>query len=218
MNHFKGRQFSRDIILVAVGYYFRFNLSYRDVVEILRDRGVSVHHYGPVFKVLWRKHRQSSSQSWRTDETYIKVKGRWCYLYRAINSHGLTLDFELRKQRDYQAAYHFLKRLMTTYGRPHRLVTDQYGATLKAIKRLVKEDYLDKRAHQCSKYRNNLIEQDHRFIKRHRVRSASFKSLRTASRTLSGLEVTHDLYKKTQRELNLVGFSVVAELNAILAA
>ena len=77
-----------------------------------------------------------------------------------IDSNGLTLDFELRKHRDYAAAYHFLKRLLTTNGRPDRLVTDQYRATLKAVKHLMKQDYLSKSAHQCSKYRNNLIEQD----------------------------------------------------------
>lgn len=93
-NYFKGRHFQQDIIWVAVGYYFRFNLSYRDVVEILRDRGITVHHttimrwvhhYGPIFQVLWRRHKHSVSQSWRVDETYIKVKGQWCYLYRAID-------------------------------------------------------------------------------------------------------------------------------------
>lgn len=84
---------------------------------------------------------------------------------RAIDSHGLTLDFELRKHRDYQSAYHFLKRLLTTYGRPDCLVTDQYAGTLKAIKQVIKDGLLVKANHQCSKYRNNLIEQDHRLIK-----------------------------------------------------
>ena len=227
MNYFKGRHFQQDIIIVAVGYYFRFSLSYRDIVELLRDRGVSVHHttvmrwvhhYGPIFKALWRQHQTSHTKSWRIDETYINVKGHWTYLYRAIDSNGLTLDFELRKHRDYAAAYHFLKRLLTTNGRPDRLVTDQYRATLKAVKHLMKQDYLSKSAHQCSKYRNNLIEQDHRFIKRHRVRSASFQSIRTASATLSGIEVIHALRKKTRRELSLIGFSAVAELKAIVAA
>ncbi|MDE3289624.1 DDE-type integrase/transposase/recombinase, partial [Lacticaseibacillus paracasei] len=82
-----------------------------------------------------------------------------------------------------------------TYGLPHRLVTDQYGATLKAIKKLTREGCLHKGVHQCSKYRNNLIEQDHRFIKRHRVRSASFQSIRTASATLSGVEIVHAIRK-----------------------
>lgn len=170
MNHFKGRHFQKDIILVAVGYYFRFSLSYCDIVEILRGRGITVHHttvmrlvhhYSSIFKATWRQHQTAHSKSWQIDETYIRVKGRWAYLYRAIDSSGLTLDFELRKHRDYAVAYHFLKRLLTTSGRPERLVTDQYGATLKAVKRLKNQDFLRKSAHQCPKYRNNLIEQDH---------------------------------------------------------
>ena len=177
-----------------------------------------VHHYGPIFKALWRRHQTAHTKSWRMDETYINVKGHWTYLYRAIDSNGLTLDFELRKHRDYAAAYHFLKRLLTTNGRPERLVTDQYRATLKAVKHLIKQDYLSKSAHQCSKYRNNLIEQDHRFVKRHRVRSASFQSIRTASATLIGVEIVHAIRKRTRRELSLIGFSVVDELEALLAA
>ena len=139
-------------------------------------------------------------------------------MYRTIDSNGLTMDFELRKHRDYTASYHFLKRLLTTNGRPDQLVTDQYRATLKAVKHLIKQDYLSKSAHQCSKYRNNLIEQDHRFIKRHCVRSASFQSIRTASATLSGVEIVHAIRKRTRRELSLIGFSVVDELEALLAA
>ncbi len=82
-NYFKGRHFQKDIILVAVGYYLRFSLSYRDLVEILRDRGIAVHHttimrwvhhYGPIFKLLWRKQQHATSQSWRMDETYLKIK------------------------------------------------------------------------------------------------------------------------------------------------
>lgn len=85
MNHFKGRHFQRDIILAAVGYYFRFSLSCRDLVELLRDRGITVHHttvmrwvhhYGRIFKVLWRRHQTDHSKSWRIDETYIRVNGR----------------------------------------------------------------------------------------------------------------------------------------------
>lgn len=118
MNHFKGRHFQKDIILVAVGCYFRFSLSYRDIVELLLDRDVSVHHttimrwvhhYGPIFKVLWRRHQTSHTKSWRIDETYIKVKDHWAYLYRAIDNNSMTLDFELRKHPDYAASYHFLK-------------------------------------------------------------------------------------------------------------
>lgn len=145
-DHFKGRQFNQSVITFAVGYYLRYNISYRDLVAMMRDRGIFVHHttlmrwvqhYSPIMRALWRKRHRRTSKSWRMDETYIKIKGQWNYLYRAIDDQGLTLDFQLRKKRDFNSAYHFLKRLLKTYGLPHRLVTDQYGATLKAIKSLL---------------------------------------------------------------------------------
>lgn len=95
-----------------------------------------VHHYGPIFKTLWRRHQNAHSKNWRIDETYIRVKSHWAYLYRAIDSNCLTLDFERRKQRDYIAAYHFPKRLLTTNGRSYRLVTNKYRAALEAVKQL----------------------------------------------------------------------------------
>jgi putative transposase len=143
---------------------------------------------------------------------------QWNYLYRAIDDQGLTLDFQLRKKRDFNSAYHFLKRLLKTYGLPHRLVTDQYGATLKAIKKLTREGCLHKGVHQCSKYRNNLIEQDHRFIKRQQVRSASYQSTRTAARTLYGIETMHAIHKESRKKLGLFGFSAYQEVDQLLAA
>ncbi|MBG9539450.1 transposase [Bacillus thuringiensis] len=114
MGYFKGKQFKKDIILVAVGYYCRFSLSYRDVSELLRERGISVHpttimrwvhEYGHLIYQIWKKKNKTAQSSWHLDETYIKVKGEWCYLYRAIDSDSHTLDFQLRKTRDHQAAY-----------------------------------------------------------------------------------------------------------------
>ncbi|PXF04148.1 IS6 family transposase [Listeria monocytogenes] len=119
MNHFKGKQFQQDVIIVAVGYYLRYNLSYREVQEILYDRGINVSHttiyrwvqeYGKLLYQIWKKKNRQSFYSWKMDETYIKIKGRWHYLYRAIDADGLTLDIWLRKKRDTQAAYAFLKR------------------------------------------------------------------------------------------------------------
>lgn len=119
MNHFKGKQFQQDVIIVAVGYYLRYNLSYREVQEILYDRGINVSHttiyrwvqeYGKLLYQIWKN--KKSFYSWKMDETYIKIKGKWHYLYRAIDADGLTLDIWLRKKRDTQAAYAFLKRLV----------------------------------------------------------------------------------------------------------
>ncbi len=99
IRYFKGKRFKKDIILVAVGYSCRFSLSYRDVSEILRERGVSVHpttimrwvhEYGNVIYQIWKKKNKHVQRSWKLDETYIKVKGEWCYLYRAIDKEGNT--------------------------------------------------------------------------------------------------------------------------------
>ena len=108
MNHFKGKQFQQDVIIVAVGYYLRYNLSYREVQELLYDRGINVCHttiyrwvqeYSKILYHLWKKKNKQFFYSWKMDETYIKIKGRWHYLYRAIDADGLTLDIWLRKKR-----------------------------------------------------------------------------------------------------------------------
>ena len=105
MNHFKRKQFQKDVIVVAVGYYLRYNLSYRDVQEILYDRGIPVCHttiyrwvqeYGKILYEIWKRKNRQSFYSWKMDEAYIKIKGKWHYLYRAIDANGLTLDIWLR--------------------------------------------------------------------------------------------------------------------------
>ncbi|OFD70414.1 hypothetical protein BWGOE8_09500 [Bacillus mycoides] len=145
MGYFKGKQFKKGIILVAVGYYCRFSLSYRDVSELLRERGISVHpttivrwvhEYGDLIYQIWKKKNKSAHFVWHLDETYIKVKGEWCYLYRAIDREGYTLDIQLRKTRDHQAAYMFMKRLVKTFGEPTVLTTDKAPALLCALKKL----------------------------------------------------------------------------------
>ncbi|SEU02723.1 DDE domain-containing protein, partial [Enterococcus malodoratus] len=132
MDHFKGKQFQKDVIIVAVGHYLRYNLSYRDVQEMLYDRGIQVCHttiyrwvqeYGRILYQIWKKRNRKSCYSWKMDETYIKIKGKWHYLYRAIDADGFTLDIWLRKKRNTQAAYAFLKRLFKHFGEPKVLVT-----------------------------------------------------------------------------------------------
>ncbi|EOO24344.1 hypothetical protein IIU_06756 [Bacillus cereus VD133] len=144
MGYFKGKQFKKDIILVAVGYYCRFSLSYRDVSELLRERGISVHPttimrwvhaYGDFIYQIWKKKNKSAHSVWHLDETYIKVKGEWCYLYRAIDREGYTLDIQLRKKRDNEAAYTFMKRLVKTFGEPMVLTTDKAPVLLCAFNR-----------------------------------------------------------------------------------
>ncbi|ANS51659.1 hypothetical protein BT246_63670 (plasmid) [Bacillus thuringiensis] len=226
MRYFKGKQFKKDIILVAVGYYCRFSLSYRDVSEILKERGVSVHpttimrwvhEYGNLIYQMWKKKNKSAHHAWHLDETYIKVKGEWCYLYRAIDQEGYTLDIQLRKTRDHQAAYSFMKRLVKQFEEPTVLTTDKAPALLCAFKKLQKNDYYTQTKHCTIKHRNNFIEQDHRHVKRRFVKSAGFQTLRHASRTIKGIETIQAIYKQRRNLQTNFAFSVYNELQKLVA-
>ncbi|OQR53325.1 IS6 family transposase [Bacillus sp. CDB3] len=225
MGYFKGKQFKKDIILVAVGYYCCFSLSYRDVSEILKERGVSVppttimrwvHEYGNLIYQIWKKKNKVAHHTWHLDETYMKVKGKWCYLYRAIDKDGYTLDIPLRKKCNHQAAYAFMKRLVKTFGEPMVPITDKAPALLCACNKLKEQGFYKRTIHCTSKHLNNLIEQDHRHIKRRFSKSAGFQNLRHASRTLKGIETIHALYKRNRSLRPNFGFSTYKELHKLL--
>ncbi|HDR5354461.1 TPA: IS6 family transposase [Bacillus thuringiensis] len=224
MRYFKGKQFKKDIILVAVGYYCRFSLSYRDVSEILKERGVSVHpttimrwvhEYGNLIYQIWKKKNKSAHHAWHLDETYIKVKGEWCYLYRAIDSDGNTLDIQLRKTRDHQAAYMFMKRLVKAFGEPTVLTTDKAPALLCAFKKLKHNGFYVHTKHCTVKHLNNLIEQDHRHVKRRFSKSSGFQSIRHASRTIKGIETIQAIYKQKRSHIPDFSFSTYKELQEL---
>ncbi|MEY8350926.1 IS6 family transposase [Bacillus cereus] len=226
MGYFKGKQFKKDIILVAVGYYCRFSLSYRDVSEIFKERDVSVHpttimrwvhEYGNLIYQIWKKKNKASQSSWYLDETYIKVKGEWRYHYRAIDKDGHTLDFQLRKTRNHQAAYAFMKRLVKHFEEPSVLTTDQAPALLCAFKKLKKNGFYNHTKHCTIKHFNNLIEQDHRHVKRRFVKSSGFQNLRHASRTIKGIETIQALYKQKRSLQSDSVFSAYNELQQLLA-
>src|SRR3954467_12418308 len=120
-NPFKGRQFTSEVILWAVRWYLQFPISYRDLELMLRDRGVSVDHttiyrwiqaYAVELEKRLRPHLRPTNGSWRVNETYIKVKGRWVYLYKAVDSRGQTIDFRLSARRDAQAAKRFFRKAL----------------------------------------------------------------------------------------------------------
>ena len=224
MRYFKGKQFKKDIIVVAVGYYCRFALSYRDVSEILKERGVSVHpttimrwvhEYGNLIYQMWKKKNKSAHHAWHLDETYIKFKGEWCYLYRAIDQEGYTLDIQLRKTRDHQAAYSFMKRLVKQFEEPSVLTTDKAPALLCAFKKLQKDDYYTQTKHCTIKHRNNLIEQDHRHVKRRFVESSGFQSVRHAACTIKGMKPFRIYIQRRSLSSNSV-FSMYNELQKLL--
>ena len=222
MNHFKDKQFQQDVIIVAVGYYLRYNLSYREVQELLYDRGINVvtlrfigGFKNTVKSSIISGKRKINSPSIRGKwmKFYIKIKGRWHYLYRAIDADGLTLDIWLRKKRDTQAAYAFLKRLHKQFGQPRVIVTDKAPSIGSAFRKLQRNGLYTKTEHRTVKYLNNLIEQDHRPIKR---RNKFYRSLRTASSTIKGMETIRGIYKKNRRNGTLFGFSVSAEIKILM--
>src|SRR5947207_15643474 len=161
-----------------------------------------VHQYGPELHKRIRRHLKQTNDSWRVDETYIKVKGQWIYLYRAVDSEGNTIDFYLSKTRDQKAAKRFFKKALRSFhvSKPRVITVDKNLAYPVAIQQLKQKKKIPEGIQiRQVKYLNNIVEQDHRFIKK-RVRSMlGFKSFQTAKQIICGIEVMHML-KKGQRQ------------------
>ncbi|MEJ9178269.1 IS6 family transposase, partial [Bacillus thuringiensis] len=138
-----------------------------------------------------------------------------CYLYRAIDSDGHTLDFQLRKTRNHQAAYSFMKRLVKQFGEPSVLTTDKAPALLCAFKKLKHNGFYLHTKHCTVKHFNNLIEQDYRHIKRRFIKSSGFQSIRHASRTIKGIETLHAIYKQKRSHIPDFSFSTYKELQQL---
>jgi transposase-like protein len=197
---FKGRQFTAEVILWAVRWYLMFPVSYRDLELMLHDRGVEVAHttlfrwvqsYAPEIEKRIRPHLRPSNASWRVDETYVRVKGRWMYLYRAVDSRGQTIDFLLSAKRDAAAAKRFFRKAL---GQPHtanpRTITvDKNPAYPCAVAEMEEngEPWRISRLRQA-KFLNNVVEQDHRRVKRLIRPGLGFGGFHTARRTLAGYE------------------------------
>ena len=204
---FKWRHFTPEIILMSVRWYLRYSLSLRDVEELLTERGLVVDHttiwrwvqrYAPELEQRLRSHRRSTNDSWRVDETYVRVKGKWVYFYRAVDSSGATLDFLLSELRDAAAAKRFLERVLArnTHSTPRVINTDKHAGYPPAIQALKEEGLLPSGCeHRAVKYLNNVIEQDHRAIKRRVKASGHFRSFASAAATLAGYEAMHVLRK-----------------------
>src|SRR4051812_4840881 len=206
-NVFKWKHYKPDVILLTVRWYLRYNLSFRDLVEMMAERGLFiahtrimrwVHQYGPELDKRIRRYLKQTNDSWRVDETYIKVKGQWMYLYRAVDSEGNTIDFYLSKTRDQKAAKRFWSFHVS---KPRVITVDKNPAYPVAIQQLKQKKKIPEGIQiRQVKYLNNMVEQDHRFIKK-RVRSMlGFKSFDTATSILSGVEAMH-MIKKEQIDL-----------------
>ena len=204
---FKWRHFQPDIILLCVRWYLRYALSYRDLEEMMTERGLHVDHttiyrwvqfYAPELDRRCRPFVKATTDSWRVDETYIKVKKEWVYLYRAVDSQGNTLDFFFSLTRDAKAAKcFFLKTLAASHSSEPRVINvDKNPAYPKAFAELKAEGYIDENCElRQVKYLNNLVEQDHRFIKRLMKPGMGFFSFETAWRTLQGYEAMNRIRK-----------------------
>ncbi len=218
----KGHSFDREIILLNVRWYLSYLLSYADLAEMAAERGVSVNRstinrwvikFTPAIEASLRKRRREVSSSWRMDETYIKVKGEWKYLYRAVDDQGQTVDYLFTAKRDKKAAIRFFKKAIKSSGRPEKVVIDKSGSNTAALEAQNAES--DEKIEICqSKYLNNIIEQDHRAIKNLFRPTKGFETMKSAAITLAGFEVMHMLRKGQIGEKGLSRFEAFQSIIA----
>lgn len=215
MISFKWRHFHKSAILLVVRWYLAYALSYRDIEEMMLERGMKVDHstinrwvifYSPQLEEEFRKkYKKPVGVSWRMDETYIKIKGVWHYLYRAVDKDGDTIDFMLSKNRDTDAAKAFFVKAIGNNGIPEKITIDKSGANnagINAMNYLLTFltffglPFIQIICRQI-KYLNNIVEQDHRFIKKITKPMMGFKAFDSAGSTLAGIELWRML-KKSQ--------------------
>ena len=183
MISFKWRHFKKDMILMLVRWYLAYSLSYRYIEELALECGLKVDHstinrwvikYAPLLEETFRKrYKRPVRISWRMDETYIKVKGQWVYLYRAVDKEGKTVDFMLSEKRDESAARAFFEKVIGSNGLPDKVTMDKSGANKAGIDTInlhlallfmLSGLFVQLTVRQI-KYLNNIVEQDHRFIR-----------------------------------------------------
>ena len=226
-NSFKWKHYEGEIILLNVRWYLKYPLSYRNLKEMMIERGIQVdhstimrwvHQYSPEIEKKIRRHLRPTNDSWRVDETYIKVKGKWDYFYRAVDSNGDTIDFMLSAKRNRKAAKRFLKKALSSNPNqmPKAITVDWNPAYPIAIHELKNEKQLSKRVEiRQVKYLNNIIEQDHRSIKRIVNPMLGFQSFQSANKTLKGIEAMNVIKKGQVNYLNYSVFNEVKYVNQL---
>ncbi|PUA17654.1 IS6 family transposase [Glaciimonas sp. PCH181] len=196
-------RFPIDVILVCIHWYAAYPLSYRHLEEIMEERGVCVDHssinrwaipFLPLLEKAFRKHKRPVGGSWRMDETYIKVKAVWKYLYRAVDKEGKTVDFLLTAKRDKAAARRFFDKALRDNDVPEKITMDKSGPNKAAIDEINAGREIPSVVRQV-KYLNNIVEQDHRAIKRVTRPMLNFKSFQSAKNVLAGIELMHMIRK-----------------------
>lgn len=213
MVSFKGKHFMKDVILLVVRWYLSYSLSYRDIEEMMLERGTKVDHstlnrwvieFAPLLENEFRKkYKKKTGGSFRMDETYIKIKGVWNYLYRAVDKEGNTIDFMVSKNRDEAAAKAFFIKAIFSSGLPEKITIDKSGTNKAGINAinlglillaLLGCPLMQIQIRQI-KYLNNIVEQDHRGIKRIVKPMMGFKAFHSAEATLAGIELCRMLKK-----------------------
>lgn len=202
---FKGFCTSPSIIMMFAYMKCRFCLSYRDLEEMMQMRGAMIDYstlqrwvrrFARLIRDRVRARKKPINSSWRMDETYIKFNGKWVYLYRAVDKEGNTIDFLLRAKRDGVAAKAFFRKVIKENGRPKKVTVDKSGSNKAALdycnQDVEKEEKIEIRQ---MKYLNNIIEQDHRFIKKRMRPTLGFKSFQSAKATIDGIESVRMIQK-----------------------
>jgi putative transposase len=192
-----------EVMLVCVRWCAAYPLSFRNIEEMMAERGVFVDHSTlhrwsikmlPVLAAAFCQRKRPVGRSWRMDETYVKVAGQWKYLYRAVDRDGDTVDFLLRAKRDRAAARAFFERAIDLHGVPEKIAIDKSGSNTAAIVSIQADSGLSIELRQ-SKYLNNIVEQDHRAIKRITRPMLGFKTFRCARILIVGIETMHMIRK-----------------------
>lgn len=228
---FAGRHFDGEVITLCVRWYLTYKLSLRDLAEMMAERGLGLAHttilrwvrrYAPEFIKRWKRFGRSAGRSWRVDETYIKVRGQWVYLYRAVDKAGRTVDFRLSRTRDTAAAKAFFRKAIQHQNHPpHTITLDGYAASHRAAHEMRADGLLPRRTKlRSSKYLNNLIEQDHRGIKSRTRPMLGFKTFESAVNIIAGIELLRRIRKGQfgSGRLRLKGYTAPEIWNAVLAA
>jgi putative transposase len=197
-----------DVIVLCVRWYVAYSLSLRNLEEMMAERGFDVDHSSvhrwviklvPLFEKAFRRHKRPVGTSWRMDKTYVKVCGQWKYLYRAVDKAGNTVDFLLRAHRDKVAARCYFEKAIDRNAAPETATMDKSGANLAALQAINAERETPIKVRQV-KYLNNIVEQDHRAIKRIIKPMMGFKDFRCARIILSGIEVMHMIRKGQMKD------------------
>jgi putative transposase len=213
-----------DVILLGVRWYVAYSLSLRNLEEMIAERGFEVDHSTvhrwviklvPLFEKAFRKHKRPVGRSWRMDETYIKVKGGWKYLYRAVDKEGQTVDFLVRAHRDEAAARRYFGKAIDQNGAPETVTVDKSGANLAALNAINADRETPVKVRQ-NKYLNNLVEQDHRAIKRIIKPMMNFKDFRCARIILSGIEVMHMIRKGQMKTTKGISLSAAKQFYSLV--